>query len=409
MPHFRYRGRNLRGEAIEGRVEAATPDAVADLLMNSSITPIEITESGGAGTENVLAEFGRRLQERPPNLGELILLSRQMHSLTRAGVPLTRALRGLIESSRNAVLQRALQQVLEDIEAGRELAQALARHDRIFSALYVSMVRVGEQTGRLDDAFAQIARYLEQEKDTRERIKSALRYPTIVIVAIAIAIGVINVLVIPAFATMFERGGVALPLATRVLLATSTFFVTAWPYLLVGAVGGVFAARRYVQTDAGRYRWDRLKLRLPLIGPIILRATLARFARTFAMTQRSGVPLIQGLTVVARAVDNAFVEERILQMRNGIERGESLSRTATATAMFTPLVLQMIAVGEETGAVDEMMDEVGGAYEREVDYDLKGLAANIEPILLVAVGGLVLVLALGVFMPMWDMATAVRR
>ncbi|QKT03651.1 type II secretion system F family protein [Ectothiorhodospiraceae bacterium 2226] len=408
MPQFRYKGRDLRGAAIEGRMEAASADAVADLLMNSSITPIDIREAHG-DDRNVFAALNRRLQEQPPDLGELILLSRQLHTLTRAGVPLTRALRGLIESSRNAVLARALQQVLDDLEAGRELAVALARHEAIFTPLYVSLVRVGEQSGRLDDAFAQIARYLEQEKDTRERIKSALRYPTIVLIALAVAIGVINVLVIPAFAGIFERGGTDLPLATRALLATSNFFVVAWPYLIAAGVAGYLAVRQYVRTEAGRYRWDRLKLRLPLIGPIILRATLARFARTFAMTQRSGVPLIQGLTVVARAVDNAFVEERILQMRNGIERGESLSRTATATAMFTPLVLQMIAVGEETGAVDEMMDEVGAAYEREVDYDLKSLAANIEPVLLLAVGALVLILALGVFMPMWDMATAVRR
>ena len=184
--------------------------------------------------------------------------------------------------------------------------------------------------------------------------------------------------------------------ANRVVLC-----VLAAAVCTLACTGGAWA-----RSDEGSLIWGRLKLRMPVIGDILMRATLGRFARSFAMSMRSGVPLIQALTVVARAVDNRFVESRILLMRNGLERGESLSKTAVASGLFTPLVLQMLAVGEETGAVDEMMDEVAGFYEREVDYDLKNLSDAIEPIMLLAIGGMVLILALGVFLPMWELSSA---
>src|SRR5690606_7052991 len=216
---------------------------------------------------------------------------------------------------------------------------------------------------------------------------------------------IINIFVIPAFAQVFERARVALPLPTRILIATSDFFVNHWVLLAAVLAGTVLAARYHVTTDAGRYQWGKYKVRLPLVGDIILRARRARLARAFAMSLSAGVPLVQALTVTARAVDNDYIGEHVLNMRNGIERGENLTRTAAATGMFTPLVLQMLTVGEETGQVDEMLDEVAGFYEREVDYDVKNLSSTIEPVLIVLMGGLVLILALGVFLPMWDLAT----
>jgi MSHA biogenesis protein MshG len=273
----------------------------------------------------------------------------------------------------------------------------------------ISMVRVGENTGKLDIAFQQLAQYLEMERDTRNRIKAALRYPTFVVVAIMAAIGIVNVFVIPAFARVFEGMKMDLPWQTRLLIGLSDFTVAFWPYMLGLLIAAIIGARYYIKTPNGKYRWDRAKLQIPVVGGIINRALLARFARSFAMASKSGVPLIQGLTVVARAVDNDFVAEKILSMRNGIERGDSLTRTAIATGMFTPLVLQMLSVGEETGAVDEMLDEVADFYEREVDYDLKNLSQAIEPILIIAVGILVLILALGVFLPMWDITQLARR
>jgi MSHA biogenesis protein MshG len=404
MALFHYKGRTHRGDAINGTLEAATADAVAAQLFNSGVTPIEINETRPKG--DPLAAVRQKLVSDRASLDDLTLYSRQMYTLMKAGVPIIRAINNLAQSHRKPAMARALRAVATDLESGRDLSGALSRHPRIFSTLFVSIIQVGENTGRLDEAFLQISQYLELEKETRDRIKQAMRYPTVVFIAIAVAIAIINLFVIPAFAKVYAGFKAELPWATQALIATSDFTVAYWPYIVSALLGAVVAARMYVNTEEGRYRWHKLKIRLPLVGGIITRATLARFARSFAMSMRSGVPLIQALTVVARAVDNVFVGDRILQMRNGIERGDTMTRTAAATDMFTPLVLQMMAVGEETGAMDEMMQEVAEFYEREIDYDLKNLSAAIEPILIVAIGAMVLVLALGVFLPMWDLAAA---
>ncbi|MDH5709317.1 MAG: type II secretion system F family protein, partial [Hylemonella sp.] len=271
---------------------------------------------------------------------------------------------------------------------------------------YVAMVRVGEMTGRLTEVFQRLAEHLEFERDVRERIKQALRYPTFVVIAMAVAIVIINLFVIPVFAKVFAGFNAELPLITRGLLAFSSGMITWWPLMLAMSVGAVVGVRSYLQTDQGRYRWDRRKLRLPIVGPIVLKATLARFARSFALSSQSGVPLVQALTVVAQTVDSSFIGARIEQMRDGIERGESISRCAAATGVFTPVVLQMISVGEETGELDSLLFEVAEMYERETDYAIKGLSAAIEPILLVCIAVLVLLLALGVFLPLWNLGQA---
>jgi MSHA biogenesis protein MshG len=214
--------------------------------------------------------------------------------------------------------------------------------------------------------------------------------------------------VIPTFEKVFSRLDAELPLPTRIILEVSRFSVSYWPYLLLGLVVLGVGVRWFLRTSGGRLFWHRLKLRLPIVGGILLRATLTRFARAFAMSFSAGVPLIQALNLTARAVDNVYVEGRLNLMRNGIERGDTLTRSARTTGMFTPLVLQMLAVGEETGAVDQMMLEVAEFYEREVDYDLKNLTSAIEPILIIFIGGMVLVLALGVFLPMWNLSQVMR-
>jgi len=254
--------------------------------------------------------------------------------------------------------------------------------------------------------FERLGQHLEFEIDTRARIKQALRYPTMVVVAMAIALVVINIFVLPTFAAVFAGFKTELPLMTRLLLGFSAWMLKWWPGLLAAAAAAVLATRSWLATAVGRYRWDRLKLRLPIAGPIILKATLSRFARSFALASRSGVPISQAMTVVAQTVDNAFIGARIDQMRDGVERGESISRCATAAGVFTPIVLQMIAVGEETGELDNLMVEIAGMYERETDYAIKGLSAAIEPILLLLIGAMVLMLALGVFLPLWNLGQA---
>ncbi|MFM4825130.1 type II secretion system F family protein [Aeromonas bivalvium] len=404
MANFAYKGRDKLGKAVSGVLEAASELAAADSLMRRGIMPTELRERRSGGGE---INLSRLFEARVP-LEELVVFSRQMYALTRAGVPILRAIAGLEESAHSKPLKRALHQLGEDLGNGRPLSSAMQSHPKVFSSLFVAIIHVGENTGQLEEAFLQLANYFDLELETRKRIKAAMRYPSFVMVAIGIAMVILNIMVIPVFANMFAKFGVELPLATRILLATSHFFVHYWWLLLAGLLGGVLGWRYWVRTPGGQLCWHRWQLGLPIVGSIINRSLLARFARSFSMMLRAGVPLNQALTLVADAVDNAFMAERIREMRGGIERGESLQRTAGASTLFTPLVMQMIAVGEETGQVDELLHEAAQYYEREVDYDLKSLTARIEPILIGIVAIMVLVLALGIFTPMWDMMSAVR-
>ena len=239
MPFFSYKGRNARGALIQGELDAASIDAVATQLLNNDITPIEINEREAPSEAGAALAF---LRNRPPGLDDLIMFSRQMYTLMRAGVPLARSFVGLTQSTRNAYMISALKDVLANVESGRDLSSSLGRHPGIFSTLYVSMIRVGEETGRLEESFLRISEYLEREKQTRERIKAALRYPLFVLVAIAIAMGVLNYFVIPVFANLFAHAKVALPWQTRVLIGTSNLFVAWWPLILgfVALRGGTY-------------------------------------------------------------------------------------------------------------------------------------------------------------------------
>ncbi|HEX4927513.1 MAG TPA: type II secretion system F family protein [Burkholderiales bacterium] len=402
MPVFAYRGRGARGELVTGTLEAVDPGAVADQLLNTGVTPVDIRAAPARG-EGAGESWWSKLSPARVTLLDVMLFSRQMYTLLKSGVPMLRALAGLQDAAINPVLRNVVTDLRVSLDAGRELSTAMRRHPGVFSAFYVSLVRVGETTGQLDEAFNRLFGYLEFEREVRERIKTALRYPLIVILVIGAALGIVNFAVIPAFAKIFEASKVELPLLTRFLVGTSQFFLAYWPLLLGAAVLGVVAFVSYVGTEQGRYNWDRFKLRIPIAGSIILKATLARFARSFAIATGAGVPIVQALSVVASVVDNAFLGRRIEQMREGVERGESVLRTAVTTGVFTPVVLQMIAVGEETGELDDLLSEVADMYEREVDHEIKNLSTNVEPIITIALGVLVLILALGVFLPIWEM------
>jgi len=406
MSNFAFRGRNGRGELVEGIVDAASSDAVAAQLMAGGVVPVSIepaTEAAGASSEGGWLDA---LLARPVTQEDALVLTRQLYTLQKAGVPILRSLAGLEASTSHPGIVKLLRDVHASLDQGRELATAFARHPAVFSTFYVAMTRVGELTGRLTEVFHRLSEHLEFELDIRARIKQALRYPVMVVVAMAIALIVINLFVLPKFAEVFAHFKSELPLMTRLLLGFSGWTVKWWPAVLAAGIGAVLLWRNWLATPGGRYTWDRFKLRLPIAGNIVLKATLARFARSFALASSSGVPISQAMTVVAQTVDNAYIGARIEQMRDGVERGESISRCATATGVFTPIVLQMIAVGEETGELDTLMTEIAQMYERETDYAIKGLSAAIEPILLAIIGALVLVLALGVFLPLWNLGQA---
>lgn len=408
MPFFSYKARNARGELVQGVLEGADSGEVAAQLFNSGITPLDIVPSTRAAPETDGGWWGR-LSEQKIRPIDVQLFSRQLYTLLKAGVPIMRGLAGLQESSVNKSFARVIGDLRESLESGRELSAAMRRHPRVFDAFYVSMVRVGEMTGRMEEVFLRLHDHLEFERDMKERVRAALRYPIFVVTAIIAAIAIVNIWVIPTFAKVFASFNAELPLTTRILISASEFTVANWLYMVVGAAALGFGFRAYIGTLDGRYRWDRIKLRIPIAGKIMLKGALARFARSFSLAGRSGVPLVQGLSVVAQTVDNAFICARIEQMRDGVERGETILRTATAAHVFTPVVLQMVAVGEETGELDDLMGEIADMYAREVEYELKTLSTQVEPILITALAVLVLILALGVFLPIWDLGQAALK
>jgi MSHA biogenesis protein MshG len=402
MPLFRYKGRTLRGELVTGRLDGETSESVASRLFTSGITPIEISAAAAVSDLSV-EKFGRLLGFGKPTIADIVLFTRQMYTITKSGLPLLRGLRSLAASTHNAILREALEDILSSLEAGRDLATSFARHPDIFPTLYVSILRVGESTGTLEKSFLRLGEYLTQDQDMQDRVKSAMRYPIIVMITIAVAMGFITTFIIPKFAPVFAALGDNIPLPTRIIIGLSDFARRYW-HVLIGTIALVaFATRQYLKTTEGRYRWDKLKLRLPVVGKLAHEAILGRIGRSLAISLAAGMPMTQTLAVIARSSGNEYVAEQLLRLRDCVERGDSLSRAAATVGMFPPLVLQMIAVGEETGELAELLDDVAGFYEREVNYALKNLTAAIEPILIVVVGGMVLVLALGIFLPLWEM------
>ena len=404
MPFFSYKARNASGELLTGVMEGADSGAVADQLFSTGATPVEIlVTKKNAATTSADIGWWQKLTEKKVSSMDVQLFSRQLYTLLKAGVPIMRGLAGLQESAISPAFGRIIKDVRESLDAGRELSAAMARHPTVFTPFYLSMVRVGEMTGRLDEVFLRLFDHLEFDRDMRARVKSATRYPSFVIVAMLVAMVIVNMFVIPQFVKVFASFNAELPLMTRILIGTSAFMVAYWPLLLVLTIAAIAAFRAWLRTVPGRYTWDRYKLRFPIAGKIILKGTMARFARSFALSSTSGVPIVQALTVVSQTVDNAYLCARVEQMRDGVERGDSILRTSVAAGVFTPVVLQMIAVGEESGSLDDLMDEIAQMYEREVDYELKTLSAQIEPILITFLGAMVLVLALGIFLPVWDL------
>lgn len=410
MARFAFSARSSSG-LVKGVQDAVSASAVADALTAKGMVPLSIRAE--AGTAPAASGGGMSAPVALPGwMGpkvtsiDLMLFSRQLYTLLKAGVPILRALAGLQETSANPAMKQTVLDLRRSLESGVELSTSMAQNPKVFDSFYVSMVRVGESSGRIDEVFLRLFEHLEFEVFMRQQVKSALRYPSFVVIAMVAAIAVINVMVIPAFANVFQSLGAQLPLATRLLVASSNFTVTYGWFLLAGAVAAFFGWRHWARSVTGKLVWDRWLLRMPIVGPIVTKAALARLARAFAMSLRSGVPMERALVSVSTTADNAFITSRIETMRDVITRGESLAHASAVAGVFTPIVLQMIAIGEETGMVDELLEEVGELYRNEVEYSLKTLSQQVEPILIIFLGAVVLVLALGVFLPMWDLGSA---
>ncbi len=407
MPQFKYKGRNAAGESLEGQIESVNTRGAAAWMVSAGITPIDITPVADTAQQ---PQWLRELQgESRFDDKDLLMFTRQMATMSKAGVPMMQAIGAIQKSTVKPGLIRVMQQIRDDLDKGTELSGALRRHPKLFGEYYVSMIRVGEGTGNLLDIFRRLSTQLEFEKGVKQKIKAAVRYPMFVGIALLIALVILNLKVIPTFAQVFQGQKLELPLLTKFLIASSNFSVQYWWAMLIGVALLVWGIRGVLNTPEGRLGWDRAKLKVPVIGKIISKACISRFALNLAVANRCGVPLREAFTLVSRVVENAFYEQRILHMRDGIQRGESIFRVAQTAGIFTPLELQMLSVGEETGEIDEMLEQVASMYQEEVNYEVDRLGQTLEPILIAGAACVVLVLMLGIFMPMWDMTQIARQ
>lgn len=407
MAVYSYSGVNEHGFKVKGVLESDCRASVVMQLSEQSITPLEISAIEGG------RDVGQWIQEKffepKPSVDDMILIWRQLYSLTKAGIPILRALKTLQNTQRKPILEEAIKRVMSGLESGLSLSNAMGLSPKVFSPMMVSLVHVGENTGRLDKVFKQLTDYLELEKSTLRDLKQTMRYPIIVMVFITIAVLIVNYFVVPNFLSIFSRLGADLPMPTQILMASSHLFVNYWWALGVGGIVIYAGIWRYISTHEGRYIWDRYKLLLPGVGEILERVVLTRFARVFAMMLKEGVPILSALSIVSGAVGNAYINRVIQEMMMTISSGTAFTQAAIKSQLFTPIVIQMMAVGESSGDLDQLLDEVADYYESEVEYDLKRFSDWIEPVLVIILALMALVLALGVFLPLWDLGSIATR
>ena len=412
MATFKYQGRNNRGGQVKGLLESPNANTAAAQLAEQQIIITKLEETKDANKATIVSSMGDMLDLiglDAIQIAELINFCRQMNALMRSGVPILQAIKGLSVTSSGVKLKQALVRVADLLEGGYPLSAAFSKEPKVFNSLFISIIHVGENTGELDNAFLKLSVYFEREEQTSKRIKTAMRYPTFVLIVLLMSIVAINIFVIPTFTSVFAKLGADLPATTKFLIQSSKMFIEYGLHGLVVSLAFIVVVRSYLQTKVGAYIWARGLLKMPILGSIFERTILARFTYSLSTVLKSGVPMTTALSLVAEAVDNAYMRRKILAMRVDVESGITLYKAAANAKLFTPLVLQMIAVGDESGRVAELLEDVGDYYEREVDYDLGALTAKIEPVLIVVVAGMVLVMGLGIFEPMWNMNDALNK
>ncbi|MFZ3089094.1 MAG: type II secretion system F family protein [Nitrospirota bacterium] len=403
MPLFHYKARDKFGALFEGTIETVNREFVATQLDGLGYIPVSITEEKeGLFSPEFLQQFTRITPQ------DQIIFSRQLATLISAGLPFIASFETLIEQTENPRLKKVIAKVKQDVEGGSTIADALERHPKVFSSLYVNMIRAGEAGGVLDEILNRLAFLAEHEAETRARVKAATRYPIIVIAATAIAFVVLMTFVVPRFVEIYANFKGTLPMPTRVLIWLNKFIKGYW-YLIIGAIAGlIFGMRWYINTEAGRLQWDNIKIKLPIFGPIFLKLAMSRFSRIFATLNRSGLPILQTLDIVSATIGNKVISRVIDNVRDSARGGKGLVQPMRVSKVFPPIVTRMMAVGEETGNMDEMLVKISDYYDTEVEYAIKNLSTLIEPILIVIIGGMVLFLALGIFLPMWNMISLMK-
>ena len=405
MPTFKYRVRDRSGKAIAGTIEAPTIQMAGDQLYSLGYLPISIEEMRETISLD-LSDIWKRFQK--VKLEELIVFSQQLSTLYKAGLPLLTGLAGITEQVKNEKFKGILKEIHGQIEGGSTLHGVMSKYPKVFSSVYVNMVRAGETSGMLGEALDRFTTLADRELRTRQRVNEATRYPKIVIVSMLIAIAVLVSFVIPRFAQVFARFNTPLPLPTRIMIGINNIFQNYWYIILAAIVGIPILLIRYTRTEKGKYLWDRLKMRIPVFGPLFLIVALSRFAYTFVMLNRSGVPILQTLEITSSTINNIHLSESIEEISRKVSEGSSLADAMRESGRFTPLVLQMVSVGEVSGGLDEMLMRVAEYYDIEADNIIKKMSTYIEPVLTLFLGVVVLFLALAVFLPWWNMASLFR-
>lgn len=399
MPSYEWKGRDRAGRAQGGVLVAENKDTVLALLRRQQIVPVTVKEKG---REIALPRLRGGVDEKT-----LAVFTRQFSVMIDAGLPLVQCLQILGEQQEHKGFQRILLQVREDVESGSSLAAALRKHPQAFSDLYVNMVAAGEAGGILDNILQRLALYIEKAAKLKSQVKSAMIYPAAVI---GIAVAVVYVIlwkVIPTFATLFESLGAELPLPTRIVVALSNFVGRFWWLIFIVLIAGVFAIRRYYATEQGKLVIDRILLKSPILGLVLRKIAVARFCRTLGTLLSAGVPLLESLEITARTSGNAVIERAILEVRRQVEEGKNLADPLKASEQFPPMVVQMIAVGEATGAMDTMLSKIAEFYEDEVDMAVAGMMKLIEPVLIAFLGVVIGGIVIAMYLPMFSLISQI--
>jgi type IV pilus assembly protein PilC len=401
---YTYKVRDRQGRMIGGTLEADSQGAVATRLRQMGYAPISIeaAKRGGLKMEINLPGGGR---VKPKDLA---VFSRQFATMINSGLSLLRALTILAEQTANKRLARVVGEVRAEVEKGTALSVALAQHPKVFNRLYVAMIRSGEVGGFLDQVLLRVAETLEREVALRSKIKSAMTYPVVVFAMVLLIVSAMLVFIVPMFKTLYGSLGGQLPLPTRILVGVSDVVKKGFPFVILGIILASFGFRRWVSTPSGRYRMDAFKLKAPVFGPLFHKTALSRFSRTLATLLRSGVPILQSLEIVSEAVNNGVLSKAVKDVQDAVREGESLAVPLAKHAVFPAMVVQMLAVGEETGALDTMLSKVADFYDQEVEAAVEALTSLIEPILIAVMGGAVGSMVIALYMPMFNIINLIK-
>ena len=404
MPVFKYTARNAQGKTVQGTMDVGSQDALVRSLRTQGLLVTSVSEAARKGKSQGIRNWGVKVK-----LDDLIVFSRQLATMVGAGLPLIESLDVLSQQMENPVLRDVILTVQKDVEAGSTLTNAIEKHPKVFSQLYVSMVKAGEASGMLDGILTQLATYLEKTGALVRKVKGAMVYPSVVS-SIAILITIfIMVVIIPKFENIYKSMNVALPFATQVLLGISRLLVHYFWAFLILAIGGGYAFSRYIKTEKGRLWFDNLKLNMPILGDLFRKVAVAKFTRTLSTLVRSGVNIITALEIVGKTSGNVVIERAVTKTKMSIQEGESISAPLTQTGVFPPMVTRMIAVGERTGALEEMLQKIADFYEEQVDAAVSALTSLIEPILIVFMGVVIGGIVICMYLPIFNLVNAVSK